>query len=137
MMNPADQPQIMDMLRKYGPRGSDIALVQLASSLGIRETRVVEAAHGLTEEEVLHGVRFPDAIANGSYRVDVHAPEGGGFLFKHLDGRTLFAHGNGCQEGRWRDMTPIRRRTAERERHRDLRHVTWQEAESKEPRESS
>jgi hypothetical protein len=97
---------IMDMLRKYAPMGNDIALVQLASALGIRETRVVEAAHCLTEEEVLNGVRFPDAIANGSYRVDVHAPEGGGFLFKYLDGRTLFAHGNGCKEGRWREPTP-------------------------------
>lgn len=97
---------IMDMLRTYAPDGDDIALVQLASALGIRETRVLEAAHCLTEQEVLHGVRFPDAIANGSYRVDVHAPEGGGFLFKYLDGRTLFAHGNGNREGRWREPTP-------------------------------
>ena len=97
---------IMDMLRKYGPKGNDITLVQLASAIGIRETRVVEAAHCLTEEEVLHGVRFPDAIANGSYRVDVHAPEGGGFLFKYLDGRTLLVDGNGHKEGRWREPTP-------------------------------
>jgi hypothetical protein len=96
---------IMDMLRKYGPKGSDITLVQLASYIGIRETRVLEAAHCLTEDEVLNGARFPDAIANGSYRVDVHAPEGGGFLFKHLDGTTLFAHNNGCQTGRWREET--------------------------------
>lgn len=98
---------IMDMLRKYGPKGDDISLVQLGSVIGIRETRVVEAAHCLTEEEVLNGIRFPDAIANGSYRVDVHAPEGGGFLFKYLDGRTLFAHNNGCKEGRWREPTPV------------------------------
>ncbi len=97
---------VMDLLRKYGPAGADLALVQLASSIGIRETRVVEAAHCLTEEEVLHGVRFPDAIANGSYRVDVHAPTGGGFLFKYLDGRTLFAHNDGCESGRWREPTP-------------------------------
>lgn len=97
---------VMDMLRKYGPKGRDIALVQLASALGIRETRVVEAAHCLTEEEVLNGVRFPDAVANGSYRVDVHAAEGGGFLFKYLDGRTLFVHSGGCKEGRWREPTP-------------------------------
>ena len=36
---------------------------------------------------MLQGVHFDDAIANGSYRVDVHAPEGGGFLFKYLEGR--------------------------------------------------
>ncbi len=94
---------IMDMLRKYGPMGNDISLVQLASYIGTRETRVMQAKHCLTEEEVLNGVRFSDAIANGSYRVDVHAPEGGGFLFKYLDGTTLFAHNNGCQTGRWRE----------------------------------
>jgi hypothetical protein len=98
--------RVIDMLCKYGTKGNDIALVQLASAIGIRETRVVEAAHCLTEDEVLHGVRFPDAIANGSYRVDVHAPDGGGFLFKYLDGRTVFAHGNGNREGRWREPTP-------------------------------
>jgi hypothetical protein len=97
---------IMDMLRKYGPKGSDIALVQLASAIGTRETRILEAAHCLIEEEVLNGVRFPDAIANGSYRVDVHAPDGGGFQFKYLDGRTVFAHNNGNRTGRWREETP-------------------------------
>lgn len=96
---------VIDLLRKYGARGDDVTLVQLASSLGIRETRVVEAAHCLTEDEVLHGVRFPDAIANGSYRVDVHAPTGGGFLFKYLDGSTLQVGGDGNVSGRWREPT--------------------------------
>ena len=67
---------------------------------------MLEAEHCLSEDEVLHGVRFDDAIANGSYRVDVHAPEGGGFLFKYLDGRTVFAHASGNKEGRWREPTP-------------------------------
>lgn len=97
---------MIDLLRTHGDPASPPVLVQLASCIGGRETRILDAAHCLTEQEVLHGKRFPDAIANGSYRVDVHAPQGGGFLFKYLDGTTLFAHNNGSQEGRWRDPTP-------------------------------
>ncbi len=97
---------VMDLLRKYGDHPTPPALVQLASCIGARETRSLEAAHRLTEEEVLYGKRFDDAIANGSYRVDVHPPEGGGFLFKFLDGRTYFYHGNGSEAGRWREPTP-------------------------------
>lgn len=96
---------LVDMLRKYGTMGDDVTLLQLASTIGIRETRSIAAAHCLTEAEVLHGVRFPDAIANGSYRVDVHAPEGGGFLFKYLDGKTLFVCGDRYEQGRWREAT--------------------------------
>ena len=96
---------IVDMLRKYSPKGEQVALVQLPGMIGIRETRVLSAEHCLSEDEVLHGVHFDDAIANGSYRVDVHAPEGGGFLFKYLDGTTLFAHADGNKPGRWREPT--------------------------------
>ncbi len=97
---------VVDMMRKYTPQGEKVALVQLPSVIGIRETRIVAAEHCLKEEELLHGVRFDDAIANGSYRIDVHAPEGGGFLFKYLDGRQVFAHNQRYQEGRWREPTP-------------------------------
>jgi len=95
---------IMDMVRKYGG-GDPPVLVQLASALGVRETRTLRAAYCLTEEDVLNGVRFHDAVANGSYRLDVHAPDGGGFLFKYLDGRLLWVHHEGCREGRWRPET--------------------------------
>ena len=97
---------VIDLLRAHGDPAKPPVLVQLASCIGARESRILDAAHRLTEEEVLHGIRFPDAIANGSYRVDVHAPRGGGFLFKYLDGTTLFAHNNGCEQGRWREPTP-------------------------------
>ena len=55
------------------------------------------------ETEVLNGTRFDDAIANGSYRVDVHAAEGDGLVFRYLDGReqTVLADGT-RRDGRWR-----------------------------------
>lgn len=94
---------IMDMVRKYHPeRRADLCLLALAAHIGIRETRRFEAAYRLTEMDVLEGVRFDDAIANGSYRVDVHHPSGGGFLFKYLDGSQINITARGREPGRWR-----------------------------------
>jgi hypothetical protein len=94
---------MMDIVRKYGD-SKDLALVALASYIGIRETRRFHTDYTLTEDDVLWGKRFPDAIANGSYRVDVHHPTGGGFLFKYLDGSQLDIRDGGQHvRGRWRD----------------------------------
>lgn len=94
---------IMDMLRKYGPQKDDIALAALPAYIGIRETRRFEAEYCLTEEDVLWGREFEDGIAQGSYRVDVHHPDGGGFLFKYLDGTTDDIRPDGSTKGRWRE----------------------------------
>ncbi|MBN2712776.1 MAG: FAD-dependent oxidoreductase, partial [Planctomycetes bacterium] len=95
--------KIMAMLKKYGPEDLDLVLAGLASYIGIRETRRFDAEYTLTEEDVLWGKRFPDAIANGTYRVDVHHPDGGGFIFKYLDGTTQDCHNGISTQGRWRD----------------------------------
>lgn len=97
---------IMDMVREHHPeRRERLCLLDLASYIGIRETRRFQCDHTLTEEEVLEGARFPDAIANGSYRVDVHNPSGGGYVFKYLDGRQVANTAAGRVEGRWREET--------------------------------
>lgn len=95
---------LMDMVRKHHPeRIPDLNLLALSSSIGARESRHFKTIYGLTEDDVLNGIRFPDAIANGSYRVDVHHPEGGGWLLKYLDGtQTSYTHA-GREDGRWRD----------------------------------
>ena len=60
-------------------------------------------AHQLTEEEVLEGIRFDDAIANGTYRVDIHHSDQTGITFKYLDGRQEFARQGFPQEtSRWK-----------------------------------
>ncbi|MBM4080392.1 MAG: FAD-dependent oxidoreductase, partial [Planctomycetes bacterium] len=63
---------ICDILRRHIPGGDKIALAALSSYIGIRETRHATCLHTLTDEELLHGQRFDDAIANGTYPVDVH-----------------------------------------------------------------
>jgi hypothetical protein len=92
----------MDLVRKYYP-DYPISLLTLASSIGLRDSRRSIANYSLTDDDVLWGKQFDDAIANGSYRVDVHNEENGGFEFKYLDGTTHIISSEGSTKGRWRD----------------------------------
>lgn len=97
----------LDLLRRHVPGGGQVRLQALPARIGIRQTRQVRCLHCLTEREVLSGQRFADAIANGSYRVDVHAGDGDGLVFRYLDGRedTVYADGRRTS-ARWRDAGP-------------------------------
>ena len=76
----------MDIARKYGGTKNKPCLLDLASYIGIRETRSFTAKYRLTEGDVLSCRRFPDAIANGTYHIDVHDPDTGKFKFKEPRG---------------------------------------------------
>jgi hypothetical protein len=79
-----------DILRRHVRGGAEAALVAVPARIGIRETRHAECLHRLSEDEVLRGVRFDDAIANGTYRVDVHHSDKPGLTFRYLDGREVY-----------------------------------------------
>ncbi|MBP5545523.1 MAG: FAD-dependent oxidoreductase [Kiritimatiellae bacterium] len=53
-------------------------LMMSAASIGVRESRMIEARHVLTQEELVAGTHFPDGIAAGNYDIDIHSPDGGG-----------------------------------------------------------
>jgi hypothetical protein len=101
---------IFDVVRGNFKEGRRLRLAFIASSTGIRETRHCEALGRLTESDVLEGVHFDDAIANGSYCVDIHG--GAGIVFKFLDGsareqRVDSSTGRGeWIAGRWREERP-------------------------------
>ena len=82
--------EMIDHLRKQHGYDKDIALMCLPSMIGIRETVHACCHHTVTEMEVLEGVHFDDAIAFGSYRVDIHQQGGDGIIFKKLDGSQWF-----------------------------------------------
>jgi hypothetical protein len=93
---------IMDLIRKYGP-DNKLTLVSLPSYIGTRETRHIHCRYRLTDDDVLYGKRFDDAIANGSYRVDVHHQEKPGLTFKYLDGEQVYIRpGYPAEKSRWR-----------------------------------
>lgn len=98
---------IMDLLRKYAD-GNRMSLVSLPSYIGTRETRHISCQYQLTGEDVLYGRRFDDAIANGSYRVDIHHQEKPGLTFKYLNGVEVYSRpGHPSQVGRWRDEMDV------------------------------
>lgn len=93
---------IMDLIRQHVP-DQEVTLQALPASIGIRQTKQVRCKHQLTGEEVLTGKRFDDAIANGSYRVDVHHQEKPGLTFKYLDGTQVYSRpGYPEERSRWR-----------------------------------
>jgi len=95
----------LDLVRKHAPQVS-LNLIGLPARIGIRESRHVRSGYNLTGDDVLHGRRFPDAIANGSYRVDIHYQDKPGLTFRYLDGRESYiTPGNPAEEGRWRPVT--------------------------------
>ncbi|HJN15666.1 MAG TPA: FAD-dependent oxidoreductase, partial [Armatimonadota bacterium] len=76
----------MDIARRHGGQSNRPCLLDLGSYLGVRETRSLEADYTLTESDAMSGRRFPDAIANGTYPIDVHDPRTGRFEFSEPQG---------------------------------------------------
>ncbi|HHN46370.1 MAG TPA: FAD-dependent oxidoreductase [Planctomycetes bacterium] len=94
---------VLDIVRERAAGLSGSRLARLPAMIGVRETRHACCLHTLSEQEVLNGVRFDDAIANGSYRVDVHHSDKPGLTFRYLDGREDYiAPGQATVQGRWR-----------------------------------
>lgn len=67
------------------PEGQKLTLVAVAPHVGLRESCHIHGLYKVTGEDILYGRHFDDAIAYGSYRVDIH--EGAGITFRYLDGR--------------------------------------------------
>jgi hypothetical protein len=76
---------VCDLLREHFLDDQGSPLLTLPAKLGIRETRHAHCLHTLTQDELLSGHRFPDAIGNGTYPVDIHNARGGGITFRYLE----------------------------------------------------
>jgi hypothetical protein len=76
--------QIVHFLRSRVPGFERSYDAQSGVSVGVRETRRILGDYVLTGEDVLTARAFDDAIARGSYPVDIHDPDGKGTLLKRL-----------------------------------------------------
>ncbi len=76
-------PAITDFLRAHMPGFAGARLLGTAPELYIRETRHIKALYQLDLNDVVFNRYFPDAIALGSYPVDVQAtsPEDTGYVY--------------------------------------------------------
>lgn len=93
--------QIVDALRHAGH--DEVRIAALPTSIGKRESRHITGLYQLTEEDVLWGRAFDDAIAQGSYRVDIHNSEKPGITFRYLNGVEHYVDPDESRETRWRD----------------------------------
>ena len=76
--------QIDRFLRTHVPGFEDAYNAQSGAAVGVRETRRICGRYVLTGEDVLRAREFDDAIARGSYPIDIHAPEGKGTVLTRL-----------------------------------------------------
>jgi len=76
--------QIAEFLRRYVPGFERSYAVQSGVNVGVRETRRIIGEYQLTADDVLSARKFADAIARGSYPVDIHNPAGSGTVLKRL-----------------------------------------------------
>ena len=77
--------QVMHFLRKYVPGCQNVELIQVASALGVRETRHIVGKYELTVEDIMAQKHFDDAICTFGYAVDIHDSKGNGGEFQEVN----------------------------------------------------
>jgi len=89
---------IFRYLREYVPGFEKCRFSRTAPFLGIRETRRIVGRYVMTRDDILSCGRFEDAIAVGSYPIDLHRPND--------DGCTLEWCGD-CYDIPFRSLLPV------------------------------
>lgn len=81
----------------------DINLISSFNQLGTRETVHYKSLYTISEEEMLSGKRYYDAIANGCYPVDVHHLDKPGCTVKYINGVQTYVTRSENIESRWHE----------------------------------
>jgi 2-polyprenyl-6-methoxyphenol hydroxylase-like FAD-dependent oxidoreductase len=68
--------ELMRFFRSHCPGLENAQLIATASQVGVRETRHILGGYVLNGQDVLEGRTFDDAIAQCSYPIDIHDPQG-------------------------------------------------------------
>jgi hypothetical protein len=76
--------QIANFLKRHVPGFEQAYVAQSGVHVGVRETRRIVGEYQLTVDDILGARKFEDAVARGSYPVDIHNPEGKGTVLRHL-----------------------------------------------------
>ncbi|MFO7937218.1 MAG: FAD-dependent oxidoreductase [Kiritimatiellia bacterium] len=69
-------PMLVKFFRKYVPGFGNSNLREIASVLGVRESRRITGEYTLTENDLVSGRVFDDAVCMGAYHIDIHRPAG-------------------------------------------------------------
>jgi len=81
--------QIRDItafLKKEIPAFRDCRLINTGVSIGMIGTRRIRGDYFITQEDIIQAVKFEDAIATGTYRLEIWELDGQNARFNHLVG---------------------------------------------------
>ena len=70
--------EMVNFLKENFAACKNASLISTAASIGVRESRMIEARHVLDQDEIVAGTHFEDGIAAGNYDIDIHSPDGSG-----------------------------------------------------------
>ena len=79
---------MMQFFNRYIEGMENAYIASTPNGIGIRETRRIRGVYTLTEEDVLAGRRFPDAIARNGYCIDIHDPSGKSWGARFIENET-------------------------------------------------
>lgn len=68
-------PILLHFFRENIPGFEDAYLLDVASQMGVRETRRIVGDYTITREDVLNGTSKPDAIAKAVAQIDIHGSD--------------------------------------------------------------
>ncbi|CAH1659641.1 MULTISPECIES: FAD-dependent oxidoreductase [unclassified Chelatococcus] len=71
--------RLVEILRQHVPGFEEVRLVQIATHLGVRETRRIRGEYYLTDEDALTARQFEDSVAQCGYFMDIHDPDSSDF----------------------------------------------------------
>jgi hypothetical protein len=77
---------IANFLKKEIPAFRESRLINTGVSVGVIGTRRIRGEYFITSEDIQYAVKFPDAIAAGTYRLEIWEPDGTNVRFNHLAG---------------------------------------------------
>jgi FAD-dependent oxidoreductase family protein len=75
---------IAAFLRRYVPGFEKAYVAQSGVHVGVRETRRIMGEYQLTAADVLEARKWADAIARGTYPIDIHNPTGRGTILRRV-----------------------------------------------------
>jgi hypothetical protein len=75
---------LANWLRKKVPGFKKAELSQVASEVGVRESYRIRGKYLLRGRDVVTAAKFPDAVTNAYYPVDIHSPGGSRLKFEIL-----------------------------------------------------
>jgi len=83
--------ETVSFLKKYIPGFENCVMMSTGPHIGIRESRKIDGIYKLTGDDLVKNVMFDDAVAMGSYPIDIHSPDGASMCNKFLKENTWYS----------------------------------------------